>query len=140
MELLIGPDVVLDYFYANAYDLKPVGGTGLVFSWNELLFSESKILTYKRYILVEGKLIHEGIDVSFLLVHAPSCSQERFDLWRDVMNLKKSISMPLMMFGDFQEVLEPEEIIGNEVTSQGMKDFQHCIAEMNLVELPLLDG
>lgn len=56
------------------------------------------------------------------------------------MNLKKSISMPLMMFGDFQEVLEPEEIIGNEVTSQGMKDFQHCIAEMNLVELPLLDG
>lgn len=97
----------------------------MVFSWNELLFSESKILTYKRYILVEGKLIQEGIDVSFLLVHAPSCSQERFDLWRDLMNLKKSISMPLMMFGNFQEVLEPEEIIGNEVTSQGMKDFQH---------------
>ena len=90
--------------------------------------------------MVEGKLIQEGIDVSFLLVHAPSCSQERFDLWRDLMNLKKSISTPLMMFGDFQEVLEPEEIIGNEVTSQGMKDFRHCIAEMNPVELLLLDG
>ena len=112
---------------------------GLVFSWNELLFSKSKVLTNKRYILVEGKLIQERIDVSFLLVHAPSCSQERFDLWKDLMNLKKSISTPLMMFGDFNEVLEPEEIKGNEVTTQGMKDFRHCIGELNLVELPLLD-
>jgi len=34
-----------------------------------------------------------------------------------------------MMFGDFQEVLEPGEIKGNEVTSQGMKDFRRCINE-----------
>lgn len=50
---------------------------GIMFTWNELYFTISKTLPNKRWLLVEGNLIKERIDVSFLLVSEPSCRKER---------------------------------------------------------------
>lgn len=54
--------------------------------------------------MVEGNLIKERIDVSFLLVSEPSCRKERDNLRSDLVNLRKTISNPLVVMGKFYGV------------------------------------
>jgi len=82
---------------------------GMVFAWNERYFTKSRSLTNKRWILVEGKLLQKRIDVGFLLVFEPSCSQEKANLRKDLTNLVKTISHPFMMMGKFKDGSPPDE-------------------------------
>lgn len=82
---------------------------GIMFTWNELYFTISKTLPNKRWLLVEGNLIKERIDVSFLLVSEPSCRKERDNLQSDLLNLRKTISNPLVVMGKFYDGVPSEE-------------------------------
>lgn len=114
------------------------GSGGLVLVWDPEFFRKEDCVRGGRWIWLQGRLTGKNVSVAFALVYGPNNVGDRRVVWRQLIDLKHRSSTPLMVFGDFNEVMKPEERKGGNRLYAGMEDFQAWQQEMGLVELPLL--
>lgn len=84
------------------------------------------------------RLEKKNILVSFVLVYGPNDRLGINPVWRELIQLKQEVLDPMMVLGDFIEILKHEERKGNNIMLAGMRDFQNWRSEIELIELPLL--
>lgn len=87
---------------------------------------------------------HDEYIVSFRMtfVYAKSTRLERLALWDELRSLAPSIGdHPWLIGGDFNTIASLEEYIGRAAQDQhSMDDFNDCMADCDLSELPISGG
>lgn len=91
-----------------------------------------------QWIFIHGKLIEKDLLIAFVLVYGPNDRSGRNIVWNELIELKQKIVDPMIILGDFNEILKPEERKGNSHTSASIRDFQCWLSNMGCVEPPLL--
>lgn len=67
------------------------------------------------------KIFHVGL----ILVYAPNDRSGRNSLWGELKALKETATSPLLVIGDFNEVILPEERKGHSIATTSMGDFRN---------------
>ena len=67
-------------------------------------------------------------------VYAASSVKERADLWEEITTLKFSFELPLVVIGDFNETLLPNERSSGNLNLSGSTSFRRFISDCELVE------
>jgi len=68
---------------------------------------------------VEGEFIMSGLQCAICLVYAPNDHQDRWLVWNQLRGIRSFTATPLVMMGDFNEVLRPQERRGGKEVTQG---------------------
>lgn len=85
------------------------------------------------------KVIRTSISMAFLLivVYAYNTKEDRKELWEYLETIHQGNTMPWLVMGDFNSVLNINDGIGgNPVTMAEVTDFQQYIDSCELNELP----
>lgn len=83
-----------------------------------------QIVKRERWIYIKGKLI-VNLSVSFVFVYGPNDREGGNIVWNEIIGLKQRVDEPMMVLGDFNEILKPKERKGNSFVSASMRDFQN---------------
>lgn len=114
------------------------GGGGLILIWDLSAFLKVDGKKGDRWICIKGRITEKNFLARVVLVYGPNDREGRKNLWVELMDLKQEIDAPIMVLGDFNEVLIPEERKGGTTMSASIREFSLWQSSMDLVELPLL--
>lgn len=87
---------------------------------------------------LEGILIEHEFVCSIILVYGPHDKEEQRSLWDELCAFGGNVMGPLLVMGDFNEVINQEEHKRGRVLSQNIRDFIDWVQNMSLLELPLM--
>ncbi|MQM23789.1 hypothetical protein Taro_056859 [Colocasia esculenta] len=80
--------------------------------------------------------ISSGRRFHLSVVYGSNLSYERQSLWRDIILLSATITLPWLIIGDFNSVRYPQEKIGGRaLTPSVLRDFNTCIDSSSLLDL-----
>lgn len=80
------------------------------------------------------KKFHREFELT--VVYAPNDPAVRLSLWEQLLVLKQAISWPWLLLGDFNKVLEVDEMVGVLAPSYAeIWPFQHCLAECEVEDM-----
>ena len=113
------------------------GSGGLLVSWHNEYFQVGSSLITQRWICVFGKFISEAFSCAVCVVYAPNSQSDRLELWNNLREFNQHLSIPLLLMGDFNEVLNVAERRNASQTTVGMRNFGDMIQEMQLVDLDI---
>ncbi|XP_019229576.1 PREDICTED: uncharacterized protein LOC109210594 [Nicotiana attenuata] len=88
---------------------------------------------------VTCKVSHRRLQVEFMMtvVYAFNTREERRSLWSYIENVSKNLGGPWIVMGDFNAVLHTNDRVrGNPVSLAEIIDFQQCIDQCDLMEMP----
>ena len=74
--------------------------------------------------------------MAMVLVYRPHTAGEKKAFWQELLELKNSLDIPLIVMGDFNEITCPEKRLGCVTMSRLMAEFVEWINEMELSNLP----
>lgn len=114
------------------------GSGGLIFVWDKGAFKCLKRSKGERWIWLDGTVIEKKFHVGVILVYAPNDRSDRNSLWGELKAIKESATSPLLVIGDFNEVILPEERKGHSIAITSMEDFRNWADDMELIDLPLV--
>ena len=106
------------------------GSGGLVVFWHHDAFKGIRSLITQRWICVFGKFLEEDFECAVCVVYAPNNQRERLELWNDLRAVRQQMSSPLVMMGDFNEVLTIEERRNATQRTVGMRDLGDFIQDL----------
>lgn len=95
----------------------------MILIWNVDSFLKVSAIKRNRWTYVEGKLIDKDMLISVVPVYGPNDKGGRNEVWKELINLKLVVECPAMIFGNFNEIINPEERKGNSQTSIAMIEF-----------------
>ena len=113
------------------------GSGGIILTWIKESFSLIKHIVRQRWIAVKGILQQEWFPCTICVVYAPNDQHERLDVWNQLRAIKKNLAVPLLLMGDFNEVLSPEERRGASDITSGMRDLRQCVQDLQLIDLAI---
>ncbi|KAL4383574.1 hypothetical protein GQ457_15G020780 [Hibiscus cannabinus] len=87
-----------------------------------------------------GKIIPADFNCMVINVYAPNSVTERLGVFNELKQLIEVINLPVILGGDFNEVLSLEERVGVNTHKKGIKDFGLFIDGLGLIDLPLHEG
>ena len=122
-----------DFFQIDAIQ----NSGGLLLTWKQQAFLPCSSFANQRWLCVIGDLLESQTQCAICLIYAPSDHQGRKHLWDQLRSVKSSIEAPCILMGDFNEVLDPAERRGSLNTSQGMRDFQDFIMDLQLIDMDI---
>ena len=125
--------IAFDYFQIAAIH----NSGGLLLTWKQESFKPYNSLATQRWLCVIGELTLSQTQCAIWLVYAPSDHQGRLQLWNQLRSVKSNIDTPCIFMGDFNEVLHPDERRGAISLSQGMREFQNFIMDLQLVDMDI---
>jgi len=99
------------------------GSGGIIVTWLQDSFSLTNCIANQRWICVIGEFIKHQFKCAVCVLYAPNGQSERMHVWNQIRLLKLRIEVPLMIMGDFNEVLSIHERRGASELSQGMRDL-----------------
>ena len=123
----------IDWVYVAAR----LSAGGLLLSWKMSAFSMSNSFAMPRWICVIGEIIEIQTQSAICLVYAPNDHQERLIVWDQLRNIKARFGIPWIIMGYFNEVLAPEERRGATTLTEGMRELQNLLMDLQLVDLDI---
>jgi len=91
-------------------DVQATGNSGgLIATWDKDSFSMVSKYTMPNWICILGKFVHEDFECAVCVVYGPNDQNQRLEMWNQLRILKPNIHPPLLLMGDFNEVLHPSE-------------------------------
>ncbi|KAL4278435.1 hypothetical protein GQ457_03G038090 [Hibiscus cannabinus] len=118
-----------------------VGAAGGILSiWNlDFFVCESNRVT-QHFVALMGKIIPADFNCMVINVYAPNSVTERLGVFNELKQLIEVINLPVILGGDFNEVLSLEERVGVNTHKKGIKDFGLFIDGLGLIDLPSHEG
>lgn len=83
------------------------GSGGLVIVWDMSSFLKTDCKKGERWICIQGKLVDKDLLVCFVFVYGLNDREERKIVWKELIDLKQMVNVPMMILCDFNEVLKP---------------------------------
>ena len=111
------------------------GSGGLILSWHKDIFMMQNSFARERWLCVEGKFFKAGSQCAICLVYAPSEHQNRLKVWDQLRGIRAFTAVPLILLGDFNEVLSPQERRGGKEMTQGMYELQNLFQDLLLIDM-----
>ena len=111
------------------------GSGGLILAWRQSYFSRSNSFALPRWVCVIGEFLENNVQGAVCLIYAPTEHHERLTVWDQIRAIKSRFGIPWILMGDFNEVLKPEERRGAKRMTQGMREMQNLILDLQLVDM-----
>jgi hypothetical protein len=115
--------------------LESVGKSrGIIAMWDNSVFEVNSIEFGGQWISLCGTHIPSSFNCMIVGVYAASSVKERADLWEEIITLKFAFELPLVVIGDFNETLLPNERSSGNLNLSGSTSFRRFISDCELVE------
>jgi len=93
------------------------GSGGLLISWHQEAFTLHNSFAKARWLCVVGDFNKSSVSCAVCLVYAPNDHQERLIVWSQMRAIRSIVGVPLVLMGDFNEVIRPTERRGGSEVS-----------------------
>ncbi|XP_028078606.1 uncharacterized protein LOC114280437 [Camellia sinensis] len=110
---------------------------GLLCIWNPEVFFLKDCCSTQNFILLSGTLF-SSFDCVIINVYGSNEVAKRKETWDVLVRLKSNFLGPCCMGGDFNEIKNISERIGCSRRDRGMRDFNNMIAQLELIDIPML--
>lgn len=110
---------------------------GLFSIWDPSKFKVSHKQVGDHWIVLEGCIISVCFDVCVGFIYSPNDRVNRIQMYDTLRSLFRNVKKPLLLLGDFNEILHPNERIGQFKYDVSMKEFANWINELYLIYIPL---
>ncbi|XP_074304878.1 uncharacterized protein LOC141639720 [Silene latifolia] len=104
--------------------------------WDPGIFSVDILASEPQVIHSKVTSLQTGIVWWLSMVYGFNRVNERLSLWNSLSIMNTLVNGPWVVIGDFNNVLALNERLGSEVTNYEIRDFQKCVAECGLVDVP----
>ncbi|MED6125319.1 hypothetical protein PIB30_067359 [Stylosanthes scabra] len=84
---------------------------------------KSQFTEGQKWMCLVGNLKEIGVNVMVVLVYAPNSIEGRREVWKEIVEVKSRVNLPVLAFGDFNEVLHAGERSSGRVNSMGVQEF-----------------
>lgn len=121
------------------WEIMEANGTagGILLCWDSRWLAKVDVRKGLHSVSCVFKCVCNDMRWFFSGVYGPSSEHGRRELWRELVEVCQSWSMPWCVGGDFNEIRFPHERLGCMNISRGMSEFSNFINSCNLVDLPL---
>jgi len=113
------------------------GSSGIIVSWHQDSFTLINCIANQRWICVIGEFTRSQFKCAICVMYAPNGQSERLQVWNQIQSLHSVIEEPMVLMGDFNEVLSLHERRGATELSQGMRDFQDLVLDLQLIDMEI---
>ncbi|KAK4734209.1 hypothetical protein R3W88_008470 [Solanum pinnatisectum] len=105
--------------------------------WNPSIINFTIIETSAQHIHGQVDLQVSKVKFQFTAVYGLHSITVRTSLWKTIQQLSTQITESWLIMGDFNSILTAEDRpIGSQVQLAETRDFQECINDCHLTELP----
>lgn len=108
---------------------------GIIAIWDPTLFCASQRYISDRWIVLEGCVVKSNFNCCVGILYGPNDRSGRRQMFESLHVLFQSINKPILLLGDFNEVLHPSERIGQFRNDLIMREFVEWKNELNLIDL-----
>ncbi|XP_074288356.1 uncharacterized protein LOC141613516 [Silene latifolia] len=114
-------------------------GGGLILMWDANSLRRVSGVCGDRWIMISGSFGDLETQVSIILVYCPCSTESRRRVLEELIGVKRQCNGPALLFGDFNEILNPDERLRQQHITSGMEEFDNWVSNMELIVLPLIE-
>ena len=109
----------------------------MILSWNKDAFALVEHKMAQHWISATGIVQQKNFQCNICMVYAPNDQRGRLNVWNQLREMKRSCNVPLLLMGDFNEVLCPQERRGASMTTLGMREMALFIQDLQLIDMEI---
>jgi hypothetical protein len=113
---------------------------GILLMWDNRVTEVQDCVKGQFSISCRFKNVQDQFDWAFSGVYGPNLDVDRSILWDELAGVRSWWGVPWCIGGDFNVVRFPSEKLRAERLTRAMTSFSDFIAELGLIDLPLLEG
>ena len=113
---------------------------GLLSLWKTQHFKLESSSTHRNWIALKGTLCALNFKCIIINIYNPCCSSLRAGVWQELIDHYSDSPSPILIIGDFNEVLSPMDRGSQSLDTNGVDDFRNFIQALHLIEIPAADG
>lgn len=110
---------------------------GLVLIWDPEVFMLESNFRGIRWIILVGNLTKFDWKCAIGLVYGSYIVEEQVIIQNEINNVITSLDCPIMLMGDFNQVLSPRERKGQTIEKEGLRLFRDWVDSNCFIDLPL---
>lgn len=110
---------------------------GIIAIWDPDWFSVSQRFVGNRWIILEGQLVNKNFNCCVGFIYGPNDRVGRSQMFDSLKLIFSNIGKPILLLGDFNEVVHPSERAGVFRYEASMRDFVDWINDLHFIDLPL---
>ena len=112
-------------------------GGGLIATWDKKTFNVSHNHSGNRWILLEGSITSHSFECCVGVIYGYNDRARRLELFEEIKHRVLAINKPILLMGEFNVILHPEERIGTFRSDRSMREFSEWITDLGLIDIPL---
>jgi len=110
---------------------------GLIATWRQDSFTLSNSFATSRWWCLTGTFQQIQIQCAVCILYAPNEHSERLKIWDQLRSMRATVGLPCRIMGDFNEIMEPKERRNAVGYTQGMRELQNLILDLELVDMDI---
>ena len=110
---------------------------GLILMWQKEAFLAVNSFLGQRWICVQGVFTNDDFRSAVCVVYAPNDQRGRRSVWNQLRDLKHHLKLPLVLMGDFNEVISLEERKGAEQFTPSMRELGEFFQDLQLLDMEI---
>ena len=113
---------------------------GIISLWSAHFFTLSSSICERNWIAISGEFPSTKFKCTLINVYNPCSIAERSDVWQNIIEFQQSSSLPCLLMGDFNEILDPNERGSLQFSTNGILDFKVFMQELQVLEISASNG
>jgi exonuclease III len=113
---------------------------GVLIMWDKRVTEVQDWVKGQYSISCRFRNVQDQFEWAFSGVYGPNADAERFTLWEELAGVRSWWDVPWCIGGDFNVMRFPSEKLGGGRVTSAMRNFSDFISEMELIDLPLMEG
>lgn len=110
---------------------------GLLLMWNPEFFTSINHHIGGRWIIIEGIMKEYDWRCSIAIIYGGHSADEQIQIYSEFNHTKTELTSPMMLMGDFNQILQISERREMVHETQGMRAFKNWLDSLGVLELPL---
>ena len=108
---------------------------GLLSLWKQSFFIMESCRVERSWIALSGIIPSHDFHCIIVNIYNPCSIEGRAEVWESITEFWKLSNLPILIIGDFNEVLSPHERGSQNVSQEGVADFSNFIQSVELMEI-----
>lgn len=110
---------------------------GIVVIWDQTMFRISQKHIGDRWVILEGCMSNGNFNCCVGIVYGANNREGRSRMYDTLKDILSSIGQPVLLLGDFNEIIHPGERVGQFRYEVSMREFIGWIDDLQLIDVPL---